>query len=213
MEAGCQRGGTNGFSLRIDAFIDSGGSIGVWRLTGFYGNPDTHGRTESWACLSQLAATTNLLWVCVGDFNEVLSVTEKQGGMGRPFRQINNFRNCVNSCGLKDMVYMGSWFTWSMYGQDLGWIQERIDRGFATTEWLNRFLGARIYHLASLASYHCCLMLRMNPKVRQKKTTKVFRFEAMWLKDGKCGDIVKESWAEGEVEIFSPLVWTDVEKL
>ena len=36
----------------INAFIDSGGSIGVWRLTGFYGNLDTHGRPESWARLS-----------------------------------------------------------------------------------------------------------------------------------------------------------------
>ena len=36
----------------IDAFIDSGGSIGVWRLIGFYGNPDTQGRLESWAHLS-----------------------------------------------------------------------------------------------------------------------------------------------------------------
>ena len=36
----------------IDAFIDSGGSIGVWRLIGFYGNPNTRGRPESWAHLS-----------------------------------------------------------------------------------------------------------------------------------------------------------------
>ena len=36
----------------INAFINSGGSIGVWRLIGFYGNPDTCGRPESWACLS-----------------------------------------------------------------------------------------------------------------------------------------------------------------
>ena len=102
----------------------------------------------------------------MGDFNEVLSVTKKQGRMDRPFRQIDNFRHCVNSCGLNDIDYVGSWFTWSMYRQDLGWIQERIDRGFATMEWLNQFPGARIYHLASSALDHCCLMLRMNPKVR-----------------------------------------------
>ena len=28
----------------IDAVIDSGSCIGKWRLTGFYGNPDTGGR-------------------------------------------------------------------------------------------------------------------------------------------------------------------------
>ena len=32
----------------------------------------------------------------------------------------------------------GVWgVTWSMYQNDLGWIRERIDRGFATIEWLN----------------------------------------------------------------------------
>ena len=42
-------------------------------------------------------------------------------------------------------------------------------------------------------------MLMMNLRVRQRKTTKLFRFEAIWLKDGKCGDIVKKSWAKGEL--------------
>ena len=66
-------------------------------------------------------------------------------------------------------------------------------------EWLNRFPSARLYHLASSASDHCYLMLRMNLRVRQRKTTTLFHFEAMWLKDGKCGDIVKKSWAKGEL--------------
>ena len=31
----------------IDALVDSRGEIGVWRFTGFYGNPKTQGRVES----------------------------------------------------------------------------------------------------------------------------------------------------------------------
>ena len=83
--------------------------------------------------------TNNLPWICVGDFNEVLSVTKKQGGLDRPFRQIENFQQCINMCGLKDIGYVGSWFTWSMFRTDLGWIRECIDFLFATTEWLNMF--------------------------------------------------------------------------
>ena len=92
----------------IDAVIDSGGSNGKWRFTGFYGNLDTRGRPDSWALLSRLAAVSNLPWLCVGDFNEVLSVTEKQGGVDRPSRQIENFRCYINSCGLMDISYVGS---------------------------------------------------------------------------------------------------------
>ena len=75
----------------IDAVIDSGSCTGKWCLTSFYGNLDIGGRPESWARLSQLATMNNLPWMCVGNFNEILSVTEKQGGSDRPSRQIAKF--------------------------------------------------------------------------------------------------------------------------
>ena len=86
-----------------------------------------------------------------------------------------------------------------MYRNGLGWIRERIDYAFATMKWLNMFPSARLHHLASSASDHCCLMLRTNKRFQRRKSKKIFRFESMWLKDGRCGDIVKESWAEGEL--------------
>ena len=61
------------------------------------------------------------------------------------------------------------------------------------------FPSARLHHLASSASDHCCLMLRTSQRSQRRKSKKLFRFESMWLKDGRCGDIVKESWAEGEL--------------
>lgn len=68
---------------------------------------------------------------------------------------------------------------------------------FATTDWLNMFPNARLFHLASSVSDHCCLLLRFNQRVKCKKQRRLFRFESMWLKDEKCGNIVKEIWAEG----------------
>ena len=84
-----------------------------------------------------------------------------------------------------------------MFRTDLGWIREHIDRLFAITEWLNMFLNARLHHLASSASNHCYLMLRTNQRLYRNKHKKQFRFESMWLKDEKCGDIVRQTWAEG----------------
>ena len=142
----------------------------------------------------------NLPWMCIGDFNEILSVTEKQGGSDRPSRQIENFRRCIDTCGLKDIGYVGSWFTWSMFRNDLGWIRERLDRVFDTTEWLNLFPNARLHHLASFASDHYTLMLRIiSQGVQRKKPKKLFRFKSMWLKDDRCGMIVEEAWADGSL--------------
>ena len=83
------------------------------------------------------------------------------------------------------------------FRSDLGWIRECIDRLFATIEWLNMFTIARLHHLASSTSDYCYLMLRTNQRLHRSKHKKQFRFESIWLKDEKCGDIVRQTWAEG----------------
>ena len=43
-----------------------------WRFTGFYGEPDTHKRFESWDLLHSLHRRSSLPWLCAGDFNEIV---------------------------------------------------------------------------------------------------------------------------------------------
>ena len=54
----------------IDATINKN-SEGAWRFTGFYGEPETHRRHESWDLLRQLHRQSSLPWLCAGDFNEL----------------------------------------------------------------------------------------------------------------------------------------------
>ncbi|XP_075653882.1 uncharacterized protein LOC142624234 [Castanea sativa] len=141
---------------------------------------------------------SDIPWVCIGDFNEVLSVTEKEGGVGRACRQIENFRECLKDTGLRDLRYTGSWFTWAGERRGYGCIWERIDRALGTIEWRNKFLQARLFHIANLASDHCVLLLRLDQCARQAdKRVKLFHFEAMWLKHEQCEEVVKEAWETG----------------
>ncbi|KAK2634882.1 hypothetical protein Ddye_029674 [Dipteronia dyeriana] len=55
--------------FHIDVKMRSHGSR-VWRLTGFYGHPDTTQRRYSWTLLKRLHELSFLPWPCVGDFNE-----------------------------------------------------------------------------------------------------------------------------------------------
>ena len=65
---------TMGYSRSfIDAIITEQDSGFRWRITGLYGNPETHRRKESWEELGALSRKFNLLWLCYGDFNEILS--------------------------------------------------------------------------------------------------------------------------------------------
>lgn len=54
-----------------------------WRLIGFYGRPEEYRKHESWSYLRHLHLRASLLWVCVGDYNEILTSDEKKGGSPR----------------------------------------------------------------------------------------------------------------------------------
>ena len=68
----------------IDAFVREADNSSIWRITGFYGHLETHKMYESWCLLSFLHSQYQLPWLCLGDFNEILSMHEKARGPVRP---------------------------------------------------------------------------------------------------------------------------------
>ena len=48
-----------------------------WVLTGFYGWLEMQDRYKSWALLSHICSLVDGAWMCIGDFNEMLSLSEK----------------------------------------------------------------------------------------------------------------------------------------
>lgn len=54
---------------------------------------------------------SSLPWVCVGDFNEILLQSEKEGGPARPMGQIMAFREALADCSLLDLGYSGNPYT------------------------------------------------------------------------------------------------------
>ena len=90
----------------IDSIINKGGED-EWRFTGFYEEPISHKRFESWNKLRQLQRKFNLPWLCAGDFNEILRVSEKLGGSNRSQAQMQLFRDVVDECGFIDLGFSG----------------------------------------------------------------------------------------------------------
>ncbi|GLT31148.1 hypothetical protein SLA2020_059070 [Shorea laevis] len=78
-----------------------------WHLTGFYGQPETGRRHESWALLKSLKSSSTLPWVCLGDFNEITKQSEKRGGNSRSDRQIESFCEAIEYCELLELDYRG----------------------------------------------------------------------------------------------------------
>jgi hypothetical protein len=61
----------------INAIIQSPMVEEPWKFTDFYGHPETTKRQKSWNLLQFLATLSHNPWICLGDFNEVVSMGEK----------------------------------------------------------------------------------------------------------------------------------------
>lgn len=164
----------------IDVVVVEGSGVGKWHLTGFYGNPDTRKRPESWAKLKFLIGKSTLPWLTIGDFNELTSLSEREGGSTRPRQQMQNFIDTINFCGFREVDFIGPRFTCLYQKADGSQIHERHDKALATPEWLALFPTAKLFHLTSSAFDHSPLALRMVQKSHKRKKKKMFRFEAMW---------------------------------
>ncbi|XP_023879438.1 uncharacterized protein LOC111991860 [Quercus suber] len=109
------------------------------------------------------------------------------------------FRDTINSCGLRDMGYCGSDFTWSQKLGTKGWVRECLDRAFVSTDWTGMFRTTKIFHVANSVSNHSMLILKnAKPNGWRKKRKKLFRFESMWLRDEWCSGVVIDAWEKGK---------------
>ena len=101
-------------SSHIDAFVD-GGVDGWWHLTCFYGNPKTSRRCESWSLLKSLSNYSQLPWLVIGDFNELVGLS-----------QMARFKEVIDVCGLKDLGFIGP----SLLGYIRNLMDHKLERGW-----------------------------------------------------------------------------------
>ena len=194
----------------IDAIINKGAD-GAWRLTGFYGDPVTHKRFESWNLLRDLDSRMDLPWLCIGDFNEITRQSEKLGGSIRSQAQMQRFRDVIDECGFMDLGFTGSQFTWKKHFIDGHSVWERLDQGLATREWMLKFAGTRVHHLPSFTSDHNPLWIVLRDLIFST-TTKPFKFEEMWLAEKGCTDTIQAVWAEQDSTNLGIRVIKKIEK-
>lgn len=154
--------------------------FGNWRLTGYYGIPDRLHRQSSWNLLRHLASVDNLPWVCIGDYNDLLSEQDKKGRVEHPQWLYSGFREAIFYCNLTDISLSGYSFTW-FRGRNIGnRVEERLDRAMANPAWHSRFPRASLLNLIAPVSDHNPIL--MNTEGYQfHPRRKTFRFENRWF--------------------------------
>lgn len=66
-----------------------------WSLIGFYGWLEEQRKHESWQLLWHLHTRHSLPWLCLGNFNEILTLDEKQGCIPRPLNLMDEFQTTL----------------------------------------------------------------------------------------------------------------------
>ncbi|KAF4403071.1 hypothetical protein G4B88_027842 [Cannabis sativa] len=174
-----------------------------WTLTCFYGHPDATQRKFSWELLRNIKEEVHGSWLCIGDFDEVVSLSEKVGGRIRRDVAMEDFRKVIDDCSLIDFCSSKTDLTWCN-GHEVNPVMERLDRGLCNEEWLQNFDGADILVLDWWESDHRPLVVEMPIVAERERCGKVkrksrFHFEEAWCEEPECGEIVERVWNNEEV--------------
>ncbi|KAG8662107.1 hypothetical protein MANES_01G065050v8 [Manihot esculenta] len=167
--------------------------VGSWRLTGYYGEADRGSRHLSWQRLRMLASHLEAPWVCLGDFNDILSPSEKRGGRPQPPRLINGFRKALCDSGLMEFPMTGYPFTWEHSRNSGSWVESKLDRVLTNAQWRARFSNSSTEVMGFSTSDHLPILLVVKCFVEQRHAHR-FHFENMWLRETGCRNLIFDIW-------------------
>ncbi|XP_056695804.1 uncharacterized protein [Spinacia oleracea] len=168
-----------------------------WRFIGIYGWPETANKYRTWELVRKLCENVHGPLVIGGDFNEILSHDEKEGGADVERRAIPEFREMMDDCSLRDLGFEGHWYTWERGITAQTMVRERLDKFVCNTSWAAAFPEASVQHLVRFKSDHTPILLSMGrPRKRKKKRKRAFKFESAWLLDDQCERVKLEDLYE-----------------
>ena len=67
---------------------------------------------------------------------------------------MQQFRDSLDFCGLKDLGFSGLPYTWSNRRFDGQMMWVRLDRAVASADWMLKFPSVRVHHVPGYSSDH-----------------------------------------------------------
>ncbi|XP_074291998.1 uncharacterized protein LOC141618828 [Silene latifolia] len=175
----------DGWSVTTNNHTHKGGR--VWLLW----QPQLFDRVDLWRWLKDFAHTCNDPWALAGDFNTVLSPTERLGGQTRD-NDMDDFLDCVTACGMIDIQATGAFFTWTNEQDAEHRKYSRLDRFLVNSAWLTEYPDmVGHFHPEGLFDHNPCVVSNRNLGVTRNKSFKYFN---MWGQASTFISRVNEVW-------------------
>ncbi|KAL0444096.1 UNVERIFIED_CONTAM: hypothetical protein Slati_2132300 [Sesamum latifolium] len=98
-------------------------------------------------------------WFIGGDFNSVISISERSNGVFPTHHSVEDFLEAIFDCGLVDVGFQGSQFTWTDHR-----LWQRLDRILLSSAWIDGCPNTLVRHLPHCGSDHCPLLITAHPQ-------------------------------------------------
>ncbi|XP_026416384.1 uncharacterized protein LOC113311798 [Papaver somniferum] len=136
--------------------------------------------------------STSLPWLVLGDFNCVLRMEEKKGGIPIKEVYINEFRSWISDNRLVEVDSLGKKYTWSNRQKGSRRIVSKHDRAMVNEAWFFKYENWRCKALPRICSDHSPLIGFAFQSSRPKRAP--FRIQKMWMLHPSFMNLVKENW-------------------
>ncbi|KAL2966465.1 hypothetical protein AAZX31_16G118800 [Glycine max] len=118
----------------IHCAIDCKTTAKRFQVSFIYGLHSIVARRSLWINLNSINANMNCLWLLIGDFNSILSPTDRFNGAEPNAYELQDFVDCCSDLGLGSINSHGPLYTWTN-----GRMWSKLDRALCNQSWFNSF--------------------------------------------------------------------------
>lgn len=161
-------------------------------VTFVYGLNEGKDRLPLWNDLRTISSLISSPWVCLGDFNAILSLSERISRASPKQSDIDDFSDCLMDCFLADLPFSGPTFTWSNKQRGGDRIWSKLDRVVGNGEFANAFPSMSVKFLESSESDHTQVL--HSPTQAVPRGRRPFKFLNSWSQLPDFPSLLREVW-------------------
>lgn len=144
-----------------------------------------------WTDVTEFFSSIHLPWCLIGDFNELLQISDKRGGNRATHSRCQILSEFIFSCQARDVCSPSNVFSWRKKHNDQ-YIYEKLDRCFVSPQWASKYQNSFLHYDTYTCSDHAPIILSTNQE-RQYKPAR-FRFQNAWTNDPNTRKIICKYW-------------------
>ena len=155
-------------------------------------------RVSLWEKIKELSNSSRLSqspWIILGDFNQVLSVSEIYS-LSQPIyciQGMEDLNECLAASGVFDLTYRGCYFTWTNKSPTNP-KSRKLDRALINEAWLERYPDSNAYFDAPGSSDHSPCLISLGTSTSIRKTR--FLYYNMFSSHPDFLKLLEEAWRQ-----------------